>query len=222
MTSNDQLWPGEDRAYRDARNALLEAELALREQVERVAALRRELPPGGLANDYLFEGASGPISLVQLFGDHDTLIVYSYMFGADASQPCPMCTAYLDSVEGSIPHIERRARFAVVARSPLDRLLKIRAARGWRNLNLYSAAGNDYQRDYHGETSEGEQLPMCNVFVKAADGVRHFWGSEMLFARSPWAPRHLDLLWPLWHHFDLTPDGRGDFMPSLSYTAEGD
>ena len=63
----------------------------------------------------------------------------------------------------------------------------------------------------------GGQVPMCNVFVRRAGKVHHFWGTELFFERSPWHPRHVDMLWPLWHYFDLLPEGRGDFMPRNSY-----
>ena len=47
-------YPNESVAYRTARNALLDAEMALRRQVEEVAALRRALPPGGVVErDYV-------------------------------------------------------------------------------------------------------------------------------------------------------------------------
>jgi predicted dithiol-disulfide oxidoreductase (DUF899 family) len=40
-------YPGESSEYREARDALLKAELDLVEQVEKVAAMRRNLPRGG-------------------------------------------------------------------------------------------------------------------------------------------------------------------------------
>jgi predicted dithiol-disulfide oxidoreductase (DUF899 family) len=49
-------FPNESAAYRAARSELLEAELALRRQLEAVAALRRRLPLGGeVHEDYAFE-----------------------------------------------------------------------------------------------------------------------------------------------------------------------
>ncbi len=42
-----RFYPNESREYREARNELLEAEDALRAQVECVAGLRRGLPLGG-------------------------------------------------------------------------------------------------------------------------------------------------------------------------------
>jgi len=40
-------FPNESEAYRRARNALLDEEIELRRQIERVGAQRRALPPGG-------------------------------------------------------------------------------------------------------------------------------------------------------------------------------
>ena len=51
-------FPNESPQYRRARNVLLEHEMDLRRQVERVAAQRRTLPPGGeIPEDYVFEAA---------------------------------------------------------------------------------------------------------------------------------------------------------------------
>jgi predicted dithiol-disulfide oxidoreductase (DUF899 family) len=48
-------FPNESKAYRAARNDLLKAEINLRQQIEKVAALRRSLPAGGeVAEDYVF------------------------------------------------------------------------------------------------------------------------------------------------------------------------
>ncbi|MBE1286065.1 MAG: DUF899 domain-containing protein [Rhodobacteraceae bacterium] len=82
-------------------------------------------------------------------------------------------------------------------------------------MRLYSAQNTTYQRDYLAEGADGNQLPILNVFTRGPDGVHHFWGSEMFFENSPWHPRHIDPLWSLWNLLDLTPDGRGDFFPSL-------
>jgi predicted dithiol-disulfide oxidoreductase (DUF899 family) len=49
-------FPNERREYREVRDELLQAEIDLRAQVERVAAMRRGLPLGGLIKeDYAFE-----------------------------------------------------------------------------------------------------------------------------------------------------------------------
>lgn len=217
-------FPGESDAYRAARDRLLEAEIELRRSIERVAAMRRGLPPGGaVPEDYVFEDAGGEVRLSDLFEPgKDTLAIYSFMYGPEVERPCPACTSIVDALEGSAVHVTQRINLAVVAKSPLDRILAFAEERGWRRLRLLSSAGNSYNRDYFGETPEGAQMPMLNVFVKRDGIVRHFWGSELM--NAPADPgqneRHVDSIWPLWNLLDLTPEGRGeDWQPSLSYGA---
>ena len=139
---HDVRFPGESEAYRTARNVLLEAEIALRRQTEAVAAQRRALPPGGeVPEDYLFEGEEGPVRLSELFGDHQTLVLYNYMYGPRMAEPCPSCTSMLDGMNGQARHVTRRAALAVVARSPLERILAFTRPRGWTGLRLLSSAG---------------------------------------------------------------------------------
>jgi predicted dithiol-disulfide oxidoreductase (DUF899 family) len=233
-------FPAESPAYREARNKLLDAEIALRRQIEAVAALRRALPPGGeVPQDYVFEriGAhSRPeqVTLSELFGEHPTLILYSYMFGPERDVPCPGCTHLLDGVDGAARHVPHRAAFYVVARSPIARLAAWAHERGWNHLRLISTAGNDYPAHYYGNTTaltpemraergykDGEDWdePMLNVFHKEGGAIRHFWGSELVFAPEDEGQNHrgLDLIDPLWNLLDTTPEGRGDFFPKVNY-----
>jgi predicted dithiol-disulfide oxidoreductase (DUF899 family) len=216
-------FPDESPEYRTARDRLLAAEIELRRQTEAVAALRRELPPGGAPrDDYVFEGANGPVRLSELFGGHETLVIYSFMFprAVDDERPCPACTSILDSLDGAAQHLEQRVSLAVVARSPLERIEAHARERGWRNLRLLSSAGNDYNPDYLAEAPDGSQLPMLNVFTRRNGEIRHFWGTELL--QAPWdpgqAPRHVDFIWPIWNVLDATPEGRGtEWEPQLEY-----
>lgn len=219
-------FPNESAEYREARNALREAEAALRKQIESVAALRRTLRPGGPApEDYVFDsiddgGDMTQVKLSELFAPgKDSLFVYSYMFGPNAKSPCPLCTSLLDGLDGNAQHITQLVNLAVVARAPIRRIKDIGTSRGWTRLRLLSSANNTYQSDYLAEDRDGNQWPMANVFVKRNGTVRHFWGSELLFDTYDGGDmRHVDLLWPLWNVLDLTPEGRGGtWYPSLSY-----
>lgn len=221
---HNRSFPGESDAYRSARNALLAAEAALREQTEAVAALRRTLPPGGdVPGDYTFTGASDdrPTRLSELFQPgQDTLVIYSYMYGPAASAPCPLCSCMLDSLDGAAPHIAQHVGLAVVAKAPATRLADVARQRGWRHLRLLSSAGNTYNTDYLAEDAEGNQWPMCNVFRKTPAGIHHTWGSELFYAaRAPGQhTRHVDSIWPLWNVLDLTPTGRHPtWLPKLAY-----
>jgi predicted dithiol-disulfide oxidoreductase (DUF899 family) len=142
------------------------------------------------------------------------------MYGPKMAKACPMCTAMLDSLDRTAPHATQRINLAVAARSPIARIRAFARERGWRNLRLLSSAGTSFNRDYHGEDDDGAQLPMLNVFARRGGEIRHMYGTEMLFA--PVQPgqdaRHVDIIWPLWNLFDLTPEGRGgDWYPALEY-----
>jgi predicted dithiol-disulfide oxidoreductase (DUF899 family) len=229
-------FPNESREYRDARNALLQEEMDLRIHIERVAALRRQLPPGGaIPEDYVFVGTSGPVRLSQLFAPgKTTLAIYSFMYGPDRERPCPGCTHFLDGLDGMTGHIDQSINFVVVAKSPLPRILAFAKERGWTQLHLLSTDGNDYDRDYFGDSTAltpamreqqdfkpGKEwdMPILNIFKKDGDLIRHTWGSEMLYV--PPEPgqdyRHNDLMDPLWNMLDVTPEGRGTFQPKLDY-----
>jgi predicted dithiol-disulfide oxidoreductase (DUF899 family) len=223
---HDIRMPGETARYRTARNELLREEIALRREVERVAALRRKLPLGGeIPKDYAFTEAAGrttrKVKLSQLFArGQDTLIVYSFMYGPRMKRPCPMCTSMLDALDRTAQHLTQRVSLAVVAASPIARVRAFARERGWENLRLLSAEGTTYNRDYHGEDGEANPMPMMNVFVKRGGKVRHSWGTESLWVTPDKGqdPRHVDMFWPLWNLLDVTPGGRGkDWYPSLSY-----
>jgi predicted dithiol-disulfide oxidoreductase (DUF899 family) len=219
--AHPQRFPNESSRYRTARNKLLSAETDLRRQVERVARMRRKLPLGGqVPEDYIFDEGR-PAKLSELFRDKlDTLLIYSYMFGPQAKQPCPMCTSFIDSLEGAAMHLTQRANLAVVAKSPFDRIRQIAQSRGWHRLHLLSSANNSYNRDYHGENADGGQLPMLNVFTRRKGKIYHTYATELQFMPPDKGQnqRHIDMLWPLWNLLDLTPEGRGaGWFPSLTY-----
>lgn len=221
-------FPQEGDDYRAARDELLRAEIELRQRLEQVAQLRRRLPLGGrVSEDYVFEELAGTgedstlrqVRLSELFApDKRSLILYSYMYGPEDEAPCPMCTSFLDGLDGLAVHLGQRVNLAVVAKCPAARLHGWATERGWAHLRLLSSAKNSYNRDYHGETPEAQQLPACNVFTAIPEGVHHFYSTELLYTELDGQPRHVDLLWPLWNFFDLTPEGRGtDWYPRLDY-----
>src|ERR1700680_4451361 len=160
---NDAHFPNESEEYRRARNALLAEEIELRRHIERVAEQRRALPPGGeVTKAYRFESPNGPASFADLFGDKQTLAVYSYMFGPQRDRPCPMCTSCLSAWDGEARDVEQRIALAVVARSPIERLVAFKRERGWKSLKLYSDVGGDYTRDY--VSAVDADVPGFNVF----------------------------------------------------------
>ena len=218
--SSGVTFPNESPEYREARIDLLTAEIELRRRIEAVAAQRRALPPGGeVTGDYRFEGEDGRVDFAGLFGDKATLVVYSWMFGPRRATPCPMCTSLLSAWAGEARDVGQRAALAVVARSPIARLLAFKQQRGWRDLRVYTDLNEKFSRDYHGLVGDDE-IPALNVFTRRDGTIRHFWSGEMTgrTADPGQDPRGAPDLMPLWTILDATPEGRGtDWYPKLEY-----
>lgn len=214
-------FPNESAEYRRARTALLAEEIELRRHIERVAEMRRALPAGGeVTKPYRFESERGPVSLADLFGNKQSLVTYSYMYGPQRDAPCPMCTSLLSAWDGETQDIEQRIALAVIARSPIERLAEFKKKRGWRFLKLYSDLDGEFSRDYFGIAPDGGDSAAYNVFTRRDGRIRHFWSGEMGFEQSDPGqdPRGAPDLMPIWTILDTVPEGRGtDWYPRLSY-----
>jgi predicted dithiol-disulfide oxidoreductase (DUF899 family) len=213
-------FPNESSEYRTARTALLAEEIELRRHISQVAEMRRALPPGGLARDYRLLDADGKeLGLADLFGRHDTLFTYFWMFGPERERPCPMCTSFVGSLDIPAPDIEQRLAIAIIGRSPVARQLAFARERGWSHLNFYQTVRDDFAVDYRA-LADGEEGAAVLMWQRGGEEVRLFWaaegGSE---TADPGQDPHLapDPT-PLWTILDWTPGGRGtDWYPKLSY-----
>jgi predicted dithiol-disulfide oxidoreductase (DUF899 family) len=218
----------ESSEYLAKREELRLAEIELMRQRERVAELRRQLPQGAPIPDYQFE--EGPpdlnagdtpvrtVRLSELFTNSNrSLIIYHLMYGKRQTKACPMCTAWVDGANGVAHHLAQNLDFAVVAAADVPTLRAHARTRGWERLRLLSAGGSTFKYDLGSEDREGHQDSAISVFTRDADGtLRHFYTAH------PWiAPdvkeRGIDLLAPIWHFMDLTPQGRGSWYTSLDY-----
>jgi len=217
--ANPSHYPNETAQYREARNALLAEEIELRRHIERVAAQRRALPPGGeIAENFAFVSETGASRFSDLFGDRDTLMVYSMMYGPQRKEPCPMCTSFLNGWNGVAINLLARVAVAVTARSPIERLLAYKQDRGFANLPFVSDLAGDYTRTY--VSPQDADMPGFSVFTRRDGVIRHFYSSEMSgeMADPGQDPRGAPDLDPLWLMLDLTPEGRGtSWYPKLDY-----
>ena len=218
----------ESDEYLTAREELRLAEVDLMQHRERVASMRRQLPAGPVVPDYKLLGSkSGLLSdddsertvgLADLFtGPDRPLIVYHYMFGKRQTEPCPMCTMWIDGFNGIATHVERNADFVVVAAAEMAVLRNHARRRGWDAIRLVSAGESDFKFDLGSEDADGNQDSRVSVFTRDHDGqVRHTYTGAPPMSDDI-DQRGIDLLCPTWHLLDLTPAGRGDWYPSVSY-----
>src|SRR5258705_12143503 len=220
--------PNESPEYLAKREELRLAEIELLNTRERVAELRRSLPEGATIQDYQF--LEGPtklddgdmpaknVRLSELFTNPDrSLVIYHFMYGKKETSPCPMCTAWIDSFNGIAPHLAQNVDLAIVAAADLSTLRAYARERGWDKLRLLSAGESTFKYDLGSEDREGRQDSTVSVFTRDADGtLRHFYSAHPRIA--PDIPeRGIDLLAPIWHFMDLTPQGRGNWYTSLDY-----
>ena|SRR5687767_2996411 len=218
----------ESPEYLKKREELRQAEIELMRQRERVAGLRRALPPGATLQDYEF--LEGPISiedgdepvrtvrLSELFTAPDrSLVIYQFMFGKKQTEPCPMCTAWIDCVNGIAHHLTQNIDLAIVAAADPATLRAHARNRGWNRLRLLSAGESTFKYDLGSEDREGNQDSTISVFTRDSDGtLRHFYSGHPRLAEDV-KERGIDELNPIWNFLDLTPQGRGTFYASLDY-----
>ena len=220
--------PNESAEYLEKREELRLAEIELMRQRERVAELRRALPKGATVSDYeLLEGPRSlddgdePVAgvrLSELFTAPDrALVIYHLMFGKKQTKPCPMCTAWIDGLNGVAHHLAQNVDFAVVAAAEPSALRAWARERGWDKLRLLSAGESTFKYDLGSEDREGGQDSTISVFTRESDGtLRHFYSVHPRLDHEI-KERGIDEYTPIWNVLDLTPQGRGTFYASLDY-----
>jgi predicted dithiol-disulfide oxidoreductase (DUF899 family) len=206
--------------YRKAREELRLAEIELMRHREEVARLRRALPPGTVVADYEFVDArhGTAVRLSELVtAPGRPLVVYHLMYGKKQTEPCVMCTQWIDGFNGIAHHLARNVDFVVAAAAEPDALLAHARNREWNRLRLLSCGSNTFQYDLGAEDEDGNQDSHVSVYVRDDEGnVRHTYSTEPRLADDI-DQRGIDLLCATWHVLDLTPPGRGDWYSSLSY-----
>jgi predicted dithiol-disulfide oxidoreductase (DUF899 family) len=218
----------ESPEYLAKREEIRLAEIELMRQRERVAELRRALPLGAILQDYEFlegqpslDNGDEPIQKVRLSelftGPDRSLVIYQFMFGKKQTKACPMCTAWIDCVNGIAHHLAQNIDVAIVAAADPVTLRAYARNRGWNRLRLLSAGESTFKYDLGSEDREGNQDSTISVLTRDADGtLRHFYSGH------PWLgedvkERGIDELNPIWNFLDLTPEGRGTFYASFDY-----
>lgn len=166
-----------EQEWRKARIAHLAKEKELTRQLDQLQAERRRLPMHKVEKDYRFTGPQGEVTLLDLFGQNHTLVVYHFMFDPEWEQGCPGCTAWTDGI--SRDTVESAANLGIgyihMSRAPLEKLQAYAGQKGWW-LPWYSSLGSDFNYDFQATLDDRVKEPEYNYRtrdeVEAAHGQR--------------------------------------------------
>ncbi|HET6565641.1 MAG TPA: DUF899 domain-containing protein [Xanthomonadales bacterium] len=171
-----------------------------KEQMRRQDALnaeRRRLPRVRIEKDYELTGPNGKVGLLDLFEGRKQLIVYHFMYGPDAQNPCTGCSMMVDNM-GHISHLHARdTSLVLVARSPYERLAALDERMGW-DMPWYSSFGTDFNKDFGAITDNGEMFGI-SVFIREGDEIYRTYHTTK---------RGAEYLGSIFTYLDLTPMGR--------------
>ena len=213
----------ESAAYANERQALLAEEIEVRRRLGRLARQNRELPEGPkMPGGWKFIGMNGDEGgLADMFGPHDTLVLYHWMYGPERNRPCPMCTNLLGPLAANAADLGQRVALAVVSRSKVERMVAFGIERGWRDLPYFQSVGDEFSVAIGGLDAEKRaENPVLMVLRKKGSEVHLHWMGEttMEMADPGEDPRGAVDIAPLWNILDLTPEGRDPkWYPRLSY-----
>ena len=173
---------------------------------EEIAQLKAELVKARAAlqsepiDEYMFETPGGAVSLSDLFGDKDKLLVVHNM-----GRGCAYCTLWADGFVGMLPHIETAASFVIVSPDDPATQASLPASRN-SPFRMASDQSHAFTRAA-GYRTDTHVMPGVSAFVKDADG-RIYRTSHTRFGPG-------DDFSPIWHMWDLFGGAAGDWRPRV-------
>jgi predicted dithiol-disulfide oxidoreductase (DUF899 family) len=191
--------------WQRARDRLLVKEKAATRARDALAAERRRLPMVRIEGDYVFEGAKGKASLVDLFEGRGQLLLYHFMFGPNQEVGCDGCSMFVDQV-GHLAHLHaRNTSFALVSRAPIAKIEAYRKRMGWI-IPWFSSFGSNFNHAFgvgpkspkRREYQDGESFGL-SVFLRDGEEVHRTYFTS---------GRGVEALGSVWTFLDLTPWGR--------------
>jgi len=209
-----------------ARLTFLNKEKAFTKARDKLSRQRRDLPCVKLEKDYVFEGADGSRSMIDLFSGKGQLIVYHFMLGPDWDEGCTACSFWVDNFEGIEVHLANRdVSLVIIADAPQEKLAAYKKRMGW-STPWFSAHQTDFNTDFHVAFTP-EELESKSAYynyrngpfpVDQASGISVFLkvDNEDIYHTYSCYGRGLDMLNGAYHYLDLTPKGRDEDDLSFS------
>ncbi len=149
--------------WRKAREELLIVEKEATRALDALAARRRRLPMVAFGA-YTFAATSGGVTLRELFGGNDRLMVYQFMdVGSD--DLCPGCTHTTNNVTDLDGLANDGIAWATVSNMPIEQIDRVKVEHAW-TMPFHSSRGTSFSDD----CGAGGGF-LLNAFVRDGDDV---------------------------------------------------
>ena len=211
VTSNEWL---------EARKRFLIKEKEFTRLRDELSQQRRELPWERVTKHYVFDGPNGKVTLTDLFGTKDQLIIYHFMLGPEWVEGCKSCSLVADHYDSLVVHLrERDTNMVTISRAPFDKIEPFRKRMGWK-FKWLSSSKSDFNDDFHvsfpGDPKDQMQVyynyamttfpssegPGMSVFHKDRDGK--------IFHTYSTYGRGLEEILGMYSLLDIVPKGRNE------------
>jgi len=159
-----------------------------------------------IKNYELFDFAGNAVTLLELFGDKNDLIIIHNM-----GKGCNYCTLWADGFNGFAKPLADRAAFVVVTPDAPAVQQEFAESRGW-TFRMASAHGTPFISELgFSEFKDGKEYyhPGYSTFKKYPDGT------ITRAAYDYFGPG--DMYCSVWHMFELLPDGIANWHPQKVY-----
>ena len=210
-----------------ARKRFLAKEKEFTHLRDELSRQRMELPWERVEKNYAFDSEGGKVTLADLFGERNQLMVYHLMYAPEWDISCKSCAFWADNFNGIVPHLAQHGvAFAAISRAPLAKLQKQAREFGWSfpwvsslddfnydynvSFSPEALARDEAYYNYGTEKVRGTDRPGISAFFKDDDGtVYHTYST---YARG------VDIFNAAYHYLDAAPLGRNE--EGLAYPME--
>lgn len=177
-----------------------EIEKQLFELTTRLNELRKS-NPGREVGNYDFSTLDGDVTLLEMFGKNNRLLVIHNM-----GQGCRYCALWADGFNGFLPHLESVMSVVLVSKDAPAVQRKFANSRDWR-FRLASHGGGKYIQEQ--TVMEGESnMPGAVVYEREGDRIIRKNGS--VFGPG-------DLYCSIWNLLGMAGLGDADWTPQYNY-----
>lgn len=161
----------------------------------------RVVNSGDEVENYVFSTLDGDVTLLDMFGDNDRLLVIHNM-----GQGCRYCTLWADGFNGFLPHLESVMSVFLVSKDSPEVQRKFANTRNWR-FRLASHGGGQYIQEQTVMSGE-HNVPGAVMYER--EGSRVMRKNAVVFGPG-------DLFCSIWNLLAMAGISDSEWTPQYNY-----